>query len=100
MRQTWETPVSEIIPEFPKYRLTDDGRVWSVARQKYLTPQYTHGCEVYTFWRDNKAHRRTTNRLINATPVKFTVGKPIYINSEADYTAKVAEVRETIAKML
>ncbi|MFH1347590.1 MAG: lysophospholipid acyltransferase family protein [Candidatus Margulisiibacteriota bacterium] len=38
--------------------------------------------------------------LFNPCPVKFSVGKPIYIQSEADYDSKVEEVRETIARML
>ncbi|MFH1361482.1 MAG: lysophospholipid acyltransferase family protein [bacterium] len=38
--------------------------------------------------------------IINAHPVKFNVGKPIEINSEADYDSKLAEVRESIARML
>jgi 1-acyl-sn-glycerol-3-phosphate acyltransferase len=33
-------------------------------------------------------------------PVKLSVGKPIYIRSEADYDSKVEEVREAIARML
>ena len=38
--------------------------------------------------------------IINPCPVKLTIGKPIYITSEADYDNKVVEVREAIAKML
>ena len=38
--------------------------------------------------------------LIYPCPVKLTVGKPIYIQSEADYENKVEEVRQAIADML
>ncbi|MFH1684507.1 MAG: lysophospholipid acyltransferase family protein [Candidatus Margulisiibacteriota bacterium] len=38
--------------------------------------------------------------LFNPCPVKFSIGKPISIRSEADYDSKVAEVREAIARML
>jgi len=38
--------------------------------------------------------------LFNPCPVKFSVAPPIYVKSEADYNDKVAEVRETIARML
>jgi len=38
--------------------------------------------------------------LMNYCPVKLSFGKPIEIKSEADYNAKVEEVRESIARML
>ncbi|MBU0672452.1 MAG: 1-acyl-sn-glycerol-3-phosphate acyltransferase [Candidatus Margulisbacteria bacterium] len=38
--------------------------------------------------------------LFHPCPVKLSVGKPIEIKSEADYDNKIAEVRETIARML
>lgn len=38
--------------------------------------------------------------LFNPCPVKFSVAKPIYVKSEADYDTKVEEVRQTIARML
>jgi 1-acyl-sn-glycerol-3-phosphate acyltransferase len=38
--------------------------------------------------------------VIHPCRVKFSVGKPIHIRNEADYDGKVAEVRETIARML
>lgn len=38
--------------------------------------------------------------LFHPCPVKLSVGKPIYIESEADYENKVNEVREAIARML
>lgn len=38
--------------------------------------------------------------LIKPTPVKFSVGKPIYIKNEEEYDAKVEEVRTAIAEML
>ena len=38
--------------------------------------------------------------IFNPCPVKFSVAPPIYVKSEADYNDKVAEVRETIARML
>ncbi|NQT30148.1 MAG: 1-acyl-sn-glycerol-3-phosphate acyltransferase [Candidatus Saganbacteria bacterium] len=38
--------------------------------------------------------------IIHPCPVKFSVGKPIYINSKEDYDNKVLEVRDSIAKMM
>ncbi len=38
--------------------------------------------------------------LLSPSPVKFSIGTPIYINTEADYDNKVGEVRNAIAKML
>jgi 1-acyl-sn-glycerol-3-phosphate acyltransferase len=38
--------------------------------------------------------------VFNPSPVKLSVGKPLYIKSEADYDSKVEEVRQTIARML
>lgn len=38
--------------------------------------------------------------MFHPNPVKFNVGKPIYIQSEADYDSKVSEVRQAIAAML
>jgi 1-acyl-sn-glycerol-3-phosphate acyltransferase len=38
--------------------------------------------------------------ILNPHPLKLSVGKPIYIRSEADYEDKVEEVREAIARML
>ncbi len=38
--------------------------------------------------------------LIHPSPVKLSVGKPIYIRSETEYNSKVEKVREAIAKML
>jgi len=38
--------------------------------------------------------------ILNPHPLKLSVGKPIYIRSEADYDSKVEEVREAIARML
>lgn len=38
--------------------------------------------------------------LIHPHPVKLTIGQPINIASEEDYDNKVAEVRESIARML
>ncbi|MFH1542263.1 MAG: lysophospholipid acyltransferase family protein [bacterium] len=38
--------------------------------------------------------------ILHPRPVKFSVGQPIEITSETDYTTKVEEVRNSIAKML
>lgn len=38
--------------------------------------------------------------IINPQPVRLSVGKPIYIKSEAEYSNKLEEVRKAIAKML
>jgi 1-acyl-sn-glycerol-3-phosphate acyltransferase len=38
--------------------------------------------------------------IINPHLVKFSIGKPIKINSEADYDSKVTEVRAAIAQLL
>lgn len=38
--------------------------------------------------------------LINPVPVKLSAGKPIFIRSKSDYSGKVEEVREAIARML
>jgi len=38
--------------------------------------------------------------MFHPCPVKFSVGQPIYIKSEADYDSKVEEVRQAIATML
>jgi 1-acyl-sn-glycerol-3-phosphate acyltransferase len=43
---------------------------------------------------------RSGSWIFHPCPVKFSVGKPIYIRSEEDYDQKVAEVRDAIARML
>jgi len=42
----------------------------------------------------------TGSFIINPHPVKFSIGKPIEITSEADYDSKVEEVRSAIERML
>lgn len=38
--------------------------------------------------------------IIHPRPVRMSIGKPVYINSEAEYEKKIEEVRQAIAGML
>lgn len=59
------------IPGFPKYKVTKDGRIWSLHRNRFLKNMSTHntGYTYVDLYQNNKHHHRHIHRLVLETYV-------------------------------
>lgn len=58
----------KIIPGFPRYSATEDGRIWSHIRSKFLSPAINkEGYAYVNLFNEHGRHTKTVHRLIMYT---------------------------------
>lgn len=55
--------IKDII-NFENYQISDDGRVWSKNRNKYLKPIDVNGYKKVSLYKNGKLHQRLIHRLV------------------------------------
>jgi len=85
---------------FPEGVRTYDGKV-GAFKHASLVPALQSGAPIIPIAISGSMHVWPRNSwIVSVHPVKFTFGKPIYIQSEADYDQKIEEVRAAISSLL
>lgn len=58
----------EVIPNFPGYFVTKEGKIWSSKTHRWLTPDVSYNERLrVTLYRNNKPHKKLVHRLVLET---------------------------------
>lgn len=58
------------------YKITNDGRVYSVRKKNWLLPSYSHGYMVVNLWKDKKPIPKKVHRLVAEAFIPNPYNKP------------------------